>query len=89
MKAKEIEEKRIHNMAKLMLSQPAGEERIATPPLSPSQVQASGFQWGGALKRADLRAYASGTSQSQQSEDQPMSTKRVYLVDNNLKRQLA
>jgi hypothetical protein len=47
MKAKKIEEKRIRDMAKLMLSQPAGEERIAMPPLFPSQVQVSKFQWGG------------------------------------------
>jgi hypothetical protein len=47
MKAKEIEEKRICDMANLMLSQPAGEEQIAMPPLSPSQVQVSRFQWGG------------------------------------------
>jgi hypothetical protein len=47
MKAKEIEEKRMCDMANLMLSQPAGEEQIAMPPLSPSQVQVSRFQWGG------------------------------------------
>jgi hypothetical protein len=89
---KEIEEKRICDMAKPTSSQPAGEERIATPPLTTPEVEASGFQWGGVLKRqgaiADLRAYAHTTNQSQQSEDQSTSTRRVQPDDNNPIRQV-
>ena len=88
MEVKELEEKRIRDKAKPTSSRPE-EERIATPPMSPSDsdVQASGFQWGSALKRvgaiADLKAYARTMNQSQQSEDQSMSTKQVQPDDND------
>ena len=94
MQVKEIEEETNRDMARLTSSRPAGD---VTPPLSPSEVQESGFQWGGALKRmgaiADLKAYACTTGRNQQSQqsesEEALSTKRVQPNNNNPIRQVS